>query len=132
MEKLVSDNLASSYCCCACVKVRFQLEQSREGLQRQLAATDGQMHVLQARLEDSQAEQQVHLKHAHSITNNNYNAFQYRLDACDDSLCLQDRFVLSVIRLSPALLGTYPHDPHGLNIVVSNEHAGSQSSSIYS
>lgn len=44
-----------------CVKVRFQLEQTREGLQRQLAATDGQMHVLQARLEDSQAEQQVHL-----------------------------------------------------------------------
>lgn len=43
-----------------CVKVRFQLEQTREGLQRQLAATDGQMHVLQARLEDSQAEQQVH------------------------------------------------------------------------
>ena len=45
------------------VKVRFQLEQSREGLQRQLAATDGQMHVLQARLEDSQAEQQVRMKH---------------------------------------------------------------------
>lgn len=44
-----------------CVKVRFQLEQTREGLQRQLAATDGQMHVLQARLEDSQAEQQVRL-----------------------------------------------------------------------
>jgi len=39
--------------------VRFQLEQTREGLQRQLAATDGQMHILQARLEDSQAEQQV-------------------------------------------------------------------------
>ena len=45
-----------------CVKVRFQLEQSREGLQRQLAATDGQMHVLQARLEDSQAEEQVRPK----------------------------------------------------------------------
>lgn len=44
-----------------CVKVRFQLEQTREALQRQLAATDGQMHVLQARLEDSQAEQQVGL-----------------------------------------------------------------------
>ncbi len=41
------------------MQVRFQLEQTREGLQRQLAATDGQMHVLQARLEDSQAEQQV-------------------------------------------------------------------------
>ena len=40
-------------------QVRFQLEQTREGLQRQLAGTDGQMHVLQARLEDSNAEQQV-------------------------------------------------------------------------
>ena len=40
-------------------QVRFQLEQTREGLQRQLAATDGQMHVLRARLDDSQAEQQV-------------------------------------------------------------------------
>ncbi|KAL3151587.1 Centrosomal protein 135kDa, isoform B [Trebouxia sp. C0009 RCD-2024] len=43
----------------AAEQVRFQLEQTREGLQRQLAATDGQMHVLQARLEDSQAEQQA-------------------------------------------------------------------------
>lgn len=41
------------------LQVRFQLEQTREGLQRQLAATDGQLHVLQARLEDSSAEQQV-------------------------------------------------------------------------
>ena len=41
------------------LQVRFQLEQTREGLQRQLAAADGQMHILQARLEDSQAEQQV-------------------------------------------------------------------------
>ncbi|KAL3159299.1 Centrosomal protein 135kDa, isoform B [Trebouxia sp. C0010 RCD-2024] len=43
----------------AAEQVRFQLEQTREGLQRQLAATDGQMHVLQARLDDSQAEQQA-------------------------------------------------------------------------
>ena len=42
------------------VQVRFQLEQGREGLQRQLAATDGHMHILQANLEDSQAEQKVH------------------------------------------------------------------------
>jgi len=48
---LLSDSLV--------LQVRFQLEQTREGLQRQLAATDGQMHILQARLEDSQAEQQV-------------------------------------------------------------------------
>ena len=41
------------------LQVRFQLEQTREGLQRQLASADGQMHILQARLEDSQAEQQV-------------------------------------------------------------------------
>lgn len=53
--------LTSSCTAAVCVKVRFQLEQTREGLQRQLAATDGQMHVLQARLDDSQAEQQVHL-----------------------------------------------------------------------
>ncbi|DBA89546.1 hypothetical protein WJX79_004564 [Trebouxia sp. C0005] len=43
----------------AAEQVRFQLEQTREGLQRQLAAADGQMHILQARLEDSQAEQQA-------------------------------------------------------------------------
>ena len=41
------------------LQVRFQQEQSREGLQRQLAAMDGQLHILQARLEDSQAENQV-------------------------------------------------------------------------
>lgn len=41
------------------LQVRFQLEQGREGLQRQLAASDGHMHILQAKLEDSQAEQTV-------------------------------------------------------------------------
>ena len=51
----------TAYSSTVCMQVRFQLEQTREGLQRQLAATDGQMHVLQARLEDSKAEQQVHL-----------------------------------------------------------------------
>lgn len=42
------------------VQVRFQLEQGREGLQRQLAATDGHMHILQANMQDAEAEQKVH------------------------------------------------------------------------
>ena len=54
--------IALSVLAAVCAQVRFQLEQTREGLQRQLAATDGQMHVLQARLGDSQAEQQVRLQ----------------------------------------------------------------------
>ena len=34
---------------------------------------------------------------AQAINNNNYYAFQHRLGACDDSLCLKGRFILSVM-----------------------------------
>ena len=43
------------------LQVRFQVEQSRDALQRQLAALDGQLHVAQARQEEAQADNQVGL-----------------------------------------------------------------------
>ena len=43
------------------LQVRFQVEQSRDALQRQLAALDGQLHVSQARQEEAQADNQVGL-----------------------------------------------------------------------
>jgi hypothetical protein len=38
------------------MKVRFEAERSREGLQRQLGALDGHAHVLAQRLEDAELE----------------------------------------------------------------------------
>ena len=43
------------------LQVRFQVEQSRDALQRQLAALDGQLHVAQARQEEAQEDNQVGL-----------------------------------------------------------------------
>ena len=76
-------------------QVRFQLEQTREGLQRQLAGTDGQMHVLQARLEDSNAEQQVGI-------------WQIPLHALVSSIChaaLDDTSGLVTLNISFAIHG---------------------------
>lgn len=60
----VAEVLVCKPCKCglmSMLQVRFQVEQSRDALQRQLAALDGQLHVSQARQEEAQADNQVGL-----------------------------------------------------------------------
>lgn len=41
------------------MQARFEVERHREGLQRQLAGLEGQLHVAHSRLQDCTADQHV-------------------------------------------------------------------------